>query len=354
MAKNERTTVLKFSCACGKVHGSATVPSSSLPLPIYLCHCNMCRHQSGLLCASYLTLPDGSSDINFRGPLCSYNSSNTGTRSFCNHCGANIYVQDSNEPRPGICSGVLERADSSIVELRDHIFVSDTGDGGFSPWLGDVPAWEGFPGQSKRLTGGQQTRLKIGSDGQGSELEAYCQCRSIEFKVTRPDEQSKNLSAPYPDLLKADAAGNALSKEENSKWWLCANGTKYLAGTCACQSCRLTSGFDIQVWAFIPKANILQTNGDSLNLEMAGLSQYQSSKGTHRHFCSKCGATVFWRGDERPDIIDVSVGLLDAEEGARAESWLEWHTDRVSFEEEAQNNHLVSRLAAGLKQWGST
>jgi hypothetical protein len=48
-----------------------------------------------------------------------------------------------------------------------------------------------------------------------------------------------------------------------------------------------------------------------------------------------CGATVFWHDKHRPELIDVSVGLLDAPEGARAVEWLEWWLARVSFEEDA-------------------
>ena len=33
--------------------------------------------------------------------------------------------------------------------------------------------------------------------------------------------------------------------------------------------------------------------------------------------------------------MDVSVGLLDAAEGARAATWLDWWTERVSFSEDA-------------------
>ncbi|CAJ2503617.1 Uu.00g110110.m01.CDS01 [Anthostomella pinea] len=50
---------------------------------------------------------------------------------------------------------------------------------------------------------------------------------------------------------------------------------------------------------------------------------YRSSSGVVREFCDRCGATVFWHDGDRPELIDVSVGLLDAAEGARAESWLE-------------------------------
>jgi hypothetical protein len=59
---------------------------------------------------------------------------------------------------------------------------------------------------------------------------------------------------------------------------------------------------------------------------------------------------VFWHDKWRPDIIDVSVGLLDAPEGARAENWLEWWKDRVSFVEDAGNGRLgdVALRAEGL------
>ena len=94
-------------------------------------------------------------------------------------------------------------------------------------------------------------------------------------------------------------------------------------------------------------------HGEPLDFEkMHDLAEYRSSEGVRRYFCSKCSATVFWCCDVRPDLIDVSVGLLDAEEGARAESWLEWRTDRISFDEDAPNRALVQSLKSGLKKWG--
>lgn len=89
-------------------------------------------------------------------------------------------------------------------------------------------------------------------------------------------------------------------------------------------------------------------NSDPLENDMGTLNQYGSSKGVYRNFCSICGATVFWHNDERPYLIDVSTGLLEAESGARAEELLEWATARVSFQEEAQNKALIETLREGL------
>lgn len=49
--------------------------------------------------------------------------------------------------------------------------------------------------------------------------------------------------------------------------------------------------------------------------------------------------------------MDVAVGLLDAESGARAEEVLGWWAERVSFAEEAVNKGLVKALERGLREW---
>ena len=85
---------------------------------------------------------------------------------------------------------------------------------------------------------------------------------------------------------------------------------------------------------------------------MGTLKQYNSSEGIWRAFCGVCGAVVFYHNDKRPDLIDVSVGLMEAESGARAEEWLEWSRDEVSYAEYAQNKSLIESLNTGLKAWG--
>ena len=251
-----------------------------------------------------------------------------------------------------ICTGVLERAEG-LVSTRKHIYVTDTRDGGMSDWVPEVEVWEGFSGESRLLVGGGWKEGAGGGAGVAKELQAYCHCKGVRFKISRPDESSARLTAPRGDIVGPRTTERGGSEKAGDEaWWLCENGTKYLGGTCACNECRLASGFDVQVWAFVPKANISQLDGGPLDFGAGTLKRYDSSEGVYREFCSRCGATVFWHSDSRPGLIDVSAGLLDAEEGARAESWLGWKTERVSFQEEAQNKELISRLCAGLKRWG--
>ena len=88
-------------------------------------------------------------------------------------------------------------------------------------------------------------------------------------------------------------------------------------------------------------------------LNLGTLKEYQSSKIAKRYFCGQCGANVFWRGlDERPRVVDVSVGLMNAKSGSRAEEWLFWRTNKVTHQELAKNKPLVEALAKGLKRAG--
>jgi hypothetical protein len=41
------------------------------------------------------------------------------------------------------------------------------------------------------------------------------------------------------------------------------------------------------------------------------MKSHESSKDIWREFCHVCGATIFWHCNERPELLDVSVGLLD-------------------------------------------
>ena len=345
-------TTLKISCSCHQISGYFSVPTSVLPLPVSLCHCDTCRHSTGLLTVSTISLLEKPSSVQISGKLKGYSSSTHKTRFFCEQCGAFIYVTGTDPEVVKIYTGVLEVSDG-IEGLKQHEFVGDTKDGGLTIWLPDAVAWKGRAYESEQIRDISETHKKsINTENANPSprLPGYCHCGGVQFQITRPNEHSSNLRSPWPDLIKPYHSGFS-ENSDDVKWWLRRNGTTYLAGTCACNSCRLASGSDIQVWSFVPKTNILQSNGKPLDFSMGTLKQFQSSEGIYREFCSNCGATVFWHCDERPDLIDISVGLLHAESGARAENWLDWWAERVSFEEDAQNKALISSLSEGLGIW---
>ena len=242
----------------------------------------------------------------------------------------------------------------------EHLRIFDTKDGGLSRWLLEIEGVEPEcdyslpPPSSLVQPPAAEPRKGAPSDDSDEEevqketLLASCDCGTVKFQITRPDEESLLPSAAFPDLMipYCDDKQHIAKNDGDAKWWVVDN--KYRAGTCACRSCRLSSGFEIQTWAFIPRANILLTLDDETTepldfdtIPHGVLHGYSSSEGVTRNFCGTCGATVFWHRDDRPELIDVSVGLLRATEGARAPSWLCWWKKRVSFAEEV-----------GLERWG--
>lgn len=309
---------VRLSCACRHITGTLDVSKIVFPLPLDLCHCSTCRHVTGQLFLSSFTLPaSAGNSLQIVGEPVAYKTSDYLTRYFCGQCGASIYNHESKSDSNHIASGIVDKSEG-LVEFREQIFVGDTKDGGLSICLEGIH-WSGHPGQSERLELTSKPALdKTSSNRTSAEevLECYCRCGGVQFSITRPNQSSSEVSSPPSDIL-VPYHSHKSQKIEDHAWWLRANGTKYFAGTCACNSCRLSSGYDIQAWAFVPKSNIRQKNGEELDYSMGTLKQYSHSKGAYRNFCGTCGAAVFWHDDERPGVVDVSAGILDADEGDR-------------------------------------
>ncbi|KAG6816013.1 hypothetical protein H0H87_009465 [Tephrocybe sp. NHM501043] len=302
--------------------------------------------------------------------LTPYKSSTTATRWFCGRCSSHILWEYNNTAQPSWCvaAGALERT-GGIVNSTHHIWVGDTLDGGIADHLPTIDGNQ-LPRYAAGVTAGEILPAgwqNLPTPNQAEErLHAYCHCKANSFYITRPTAASALPTSPYPDLTHAairTPTKVALNCADD-KWWLCPSGalnpTHYWAGHCACTSCRTCSGFEIQSWAFIPRANVLfprPVTGELSSVELRdlkerppGLRHYMSNDRRNREFCGTCGATVFWWGEERPDLVDVSVGLIDEkQDGARAERWFEWWKERVSFEEDALSRKLIQGLEDGLK-----
>ncbi|KAK8029856.1 hypothetical protein PG993_011147 [Apiospora rasikravindrae] len=321
------------------------------------------------------------------------------TRYFCATCGCHMFWRHENaEVGPGkvtfaVATGVLlEKADEGVAGDDDsgkndraaapeqqygrHINVAGTKDGGLSIWMPELRgrAMEVY-GHGGGGTAQEAQTMPVGASGSDADvLQGFCHCGTVSIRITRPDASSRLPRSNYPDLIVPYHTGSpCITNPDDEKWWLrpsrdSSATTRYLAGTCACRSCRLTSGFEIQTWAFIPRSNIYLRVGGAIPdlgsiedayqpLDFAApegnksvLQSYESSPGVLREFCARCGANVFWHDKWRPDLIDVSVGLLDAPEGVRAEDWLDWWTERVSFSEDAVDGRYgeVGKRALGL------
>ncbi|KAL3426377.1 glutathione-dependent formaldehyde-activating enzyme [Phlyctema vagabunda] len=371
----DSTTTIHARCQCNTFHLSLTYPTSSLPHARSLCLCSSCRHLSGTSAGgSYIPLPGALQETPpATSALTAYQTSERITRYFCSTCGAQSLAFIHPIKRWSVATGLLDRTEG-IVEWRGTKYLSGTVDGGVSEW---------FPGEQVGADGSGRSQLQmqryLEQDTPGQEmhaghewkemqdikkgediLKASCHCRGVQFHITRPTPESRKAHALFSDMI-VPFHNKDLSPEnpQHEPWFLRnANGdsvregddvskARYMAGLCTCVSCRRSLGCEFQSWAFVPRVNIVYGS-------MATLKRYESSPDVVRSFCGTCGATVFWEslGPSRYDVVDVSTGLLDPEQGARVEDWLDWWTGRVSFREDAVSTSLVEAVEEGLKSWG--
>lgn len=332
------TTTITATCACTSFQVAITLEISLLPIPIKLCLCNTCRRLSGTCGTSYAGTVQ-LSDLHSLN-LTTYKASDGIEHAFCSTCGAQALIQASKSGSWHVATGLWNRTEG-VTTFKGCESVTETLDGGASVWLdstNDSPL--------------EKASSRPKNDGREQRLRASCDCGGVKFYLTRPNSDSFKARSPFSDLIVPFHTGASSENPQNDPWWLRDGNTKYMAGTCMCSSCRVASGFEIQTWAFVPKSNIIQEDGSEMDYGMGTLRRYLSKEDVWREFCGVCGATVFWHCGWRPSIVDVSIGLLDPAEGARVEAWLEWWTDRVSFEELAVNRSLVRRLEEGLRRWG--
>ena len=349
VSERSGSTTVTATCLCGHLSASAEVPNRDLPIDVWLCSCNTCRHLSGLLAVSavYIHRP-----LTVEGKAERYVTSGGPkglTRCFCGTCGTSVYEDSPSTEVLGLYSGALEHS-QGLVKYRGQIYLSTTLDGGLSVWLPDLPGWElDFFGDFTKLFELPPNSYKKHTEAPpDKKLSCTCVCGGVQFDITRPSEESYKFHSLYSDTIAPHHQGDACKNTGDEKWWIRSNGTKYAACLCMCKLCTKSSGHDLQQWAFIPKVNILQKDGKPIDFSMGNLRHYSSSPGVLRHFCGTCSATVFWRSEERPDLIDVSVGLMESKSGSRAEDWLDWMLQRISFVEYAPNQELKHVLQAGL------
>ncbi|PGH21374.1 hypothetical protein AJ80_03291 [Polytolypa hystricis UAMH7299] len=345
-----------IACLCARTgqRVSLHAPSTDLSSQTF-CHCDTCCWSSGMLCTSYIALDAAPSNfdnlVQYKVP------ESSSTRWFCRTCGAHVFI-DISDVKTGsrkflVAAGVVE-AGRFQTERTTQLGIGSTVDGGLSLLFRETAECYGtgcFAGEEGVGLDAQNALEPAPVNSPGGDttqkqrrLNGRCLCGGVSYMITPPDETSKSASSPWPDLL-VPYHTNSSANPDDVKWWLRANDTKYLAGLCACNSCRLAAGFPIQSWAFVPKSNIFNQDGSPLTYGTGTMKQYESSPGVYRELCSVCGATVFWHCKERPGVVDVSVGLLRSSSGSRAEDWLDWASGRVSFGEEAADQGLIQILS---------
>ncbi|MCC2971877.1 GFA family protein [Massilia sp. IC2-476] len=77
------------------------------------------------------------------------------------------------------------------------------------------------------------------------------------------------------------------------------------ASHCYCTMCQKQHGAGAGTYANVARAGLKIEQGDAF------ITEYASSSHGRRAFCRQCGSTLFWRSEESPERIAVTLGTLD-------------------------------------------
>lgn len=332
MASSLDIIIVAAECLC-KTHSFSTeIHTSTLPLPAYACHCNSCRHATGALYSVHLSWPEPRQRVD-TSHLRSYSFSANVSILFCGTCSTPLFFEFLKDaPSLGVFSGTLKNLDVNLMKIAAHFCVSDTLDGGATMWLqrpetdgSSVPRFKTVDRSQQYPCNWPSGSPITGYEGRtGQKLtEIQCHCKGIDLLLKHGNYEGKNR-AELP-------------------WFIDPKTHKPTATFDACDSCRLQSGADTFHWTFSELANIslsaalrkrgkvfpkttseLKARVDMHDSALGTLSYYHSSSNVQRYFCKVCSATVLYAVDERPEVVEVAIGLLQAPDGARAESLLSW------------------------------
>jgi hypothetical protein len=363
MALAPSTIVITAECLC-KAHSFSTeISINSLPLSASACHCDSCRHVTGALYSVDVPWPEPRQNVDTT-KLKHYAFSANISILFCGICSSPIFFEFTKKSHDlGVFTGALKNHDVDLVKIVDHIFVGDTIDGGATMWLQKPNAGGRRVPRFKERSNTEQYSYDwpapstlIGYEKQTDEkyIPLRCHCKGVDFLLHRGSYEGKT--------------------EAELPWFIDPKTHKLLASFDVCDSCRLQSGIDILNWTFSELANIslstefpgeakgfprttagLKAAVDARDSAIGSLDYYLSSSDVQRYFCKVCSATVFYAVDERPEIVDVAVGLLESHDGARAESFLSWNLGGpFSWAEDAKGGwreDFMQRVRDEAEEW---
>ena len=109
------------SCLCGAVTYQVTGPMR----PVWACHCNQCRKQTGNFVTA-TSAPRDKVEVTGAESIEWYAASEIARRGFCRVCGSLIFWDPVGDQEISICAGSLDGETGLMLDA--HIFCADKGD----------------------------------------------------------------------------------------------------------------------------------------------------------------------------------------------------------------------------------
>ncbi|EED24425.1 conserved hypothetical protein [Talaromyces stipitatus ATCC 10500] len=337
---------IQFTCLCGSISEPGSLLSDQ-NTPVYAEMCSMCSVLTTHFIAVTKTL----------NSLQPYKNSDVATRYFCPACGCFCvfytapldtwyFISRAIEHNPAIKLDVPGEPNNIFMVMR-YAHILDTKDGGLAPFLlqlGDraAPTWAGIP----EPISAPQNSYDLPHTNILSMISA-----SPENYTQQPDKDSyPTASCHCGGVALLIQCANHTAKDSSCHNY--SDPAKYPTYLCACRFCRLSTGISLFPWTPVNAGNVFNmkktsvspdnTTPDSLipatfsfaasssnsNPELS-LKYYWSSPNTCRSFCANCGATTSYWCAQRPDELDIAVGILRSEDGSLARKLLGWEWGRL-------------------------
>lgn len=104
-------------------------------------------------------------------------------------------------------------------------------------------------------------------------------------------------------------------------------GQTLYQANCHCANCRRAIGAQAVAW--------ITVEGSRFILQKGTPKRFRTETGAWRTFCERCGTSLTYQGDSRPNEIDITTGSLDRPEdfppsqAVFAEEKLPWVQDSI-------------------------
>jgi len=274
------------SCLCENISWEV----DPVGVPVYHCHCSMCRKMHGAAFGTYAYTP--SEHFRWTGrldTLGNYRSSPMLMRSFCRQCGSVVPNQDEDQSHYFIPIGSQDNA----PEVDCHIFT-----GSKAPWLDitdKLPKHDEFPPGMNE----QPVAVPPEESVESGQLQGSCLCRRVRFKVTAPFTRIYN---------------------------------------CHCQRCRRARSAAFTTNGFTADSEVIFTQGEE------HLKSYKLPEARYftQVFCQYCGSSMPRISPER-NVAVIPLGTLDDDPGQTPDcsiwvdsiaSWYKPVNDLTAYPEE--------------------
>lgn len=100
------------------------------------------------------------------------------------------------------------------------------------------------------------------------------------------------------------------------------SGSPVMAALCHCSMCRRANAAPAVAWAMYQQSQV--------SFPESPPTVYESSPGSQRGFCTRCGTQISFTADYIPGLIDITIGSLD-EPGLVAPTFHYWESRRLPW-----------------------